>query len=376
MKEITHQLTDTASGKILNITLRDKMLISETGKSEKHKTTEKEFSSNEEALKNFYKKEWEALKKGLVLTSENAGVGQPVLHKFIGGGYTGSLSFQQTPNGIYIYKNAGQAERLMDQLVLIDTSGALLNEIELPQPLAWNMEYRYETNSVLMDIDHFIYELDIESNTFRNLGSEKRNHASFVSVGNDKTAFATFGQLSMTDSQNKVLNTQHYEIEIIKGTTPFCGKISRDGKLLAFHNKTGEIQIMDTTDGQLLNRIVADFEIVNQMEFADNNKLLVVRKQYGTWGMQYFELSANKEIKIDTLEIPEYTKEVNAFCFNADQSKLVLIQRSRAHVFDFNARKHIHSFQIEHIVKSCNIKFVGEKLGVRTDYGCFSLYNV
>jgi pyruvate formate-lyase activating enzyme-like uncharacterized protein len=145
---------------------------------------------------------------------------------------------------------------------------------------------------------------------------------------------------------------------------------------LAFHNKVGEIQLINAMDGKVLTKITGDFIMVSQMEFTNNNNLLVVREQYGTWGMRYFDLSTNQEIKIKTLEIPEYTKDVNAFCFNSDQSKLVLVQRTRAYVFDFNERTYLHSFEIDHVVRTCDIKFVGDKLGVRTDYGCFSIYNV
>ena len=67
MKEINHQLIENTLEKIINLTLKDKILISETGKIEKLRITKKEFSSNEDALKNFYKKEWEALKKGIYL---------------------------------------------------------------------------------------------------------------------------------------------------------------------------------------------------------------------------------------------------------------------------------------------------------------------
>lgn len=376
MKGLSHKLIDNISGKILKITLKNKTLISETGKIEKLRKTEKEFSDIEDALKNFHKKEWEALKKGFILTNDQAQIGQPVLHKFIGGGYTGSLSFEQTPNGIYIYKNDGQEEKLIDKLVLIDNLGVLLNQIELPQPLAWNMQYRTKTNSLILDIDHFIYEFDIENNRFSNLGNEKSFVDSFVSVTKDKTAFATSGKLSIVDNLNIDLWCQNYELETIKGSTPFCGKLSNDGKLLAFHNKTGEVQIIDAIDGKLLNKIKGDFQMIFEMEFIENNKLLAFREHYGTWGMRYFELSNCKEVKIDSIEIPEYTKEVNAFCFNEDQSKLVLVQRTTAYVFDFNTKKVLHSFKIEHVVKTCNIKFIGERLGIRTDYGCFSLYNV
>lgn len=376
MKEIKHQLIESNSEKVFNLILKDNILISETGKIGKLKTTEKEFSSNEDALKNFYKKEWEALKKGFVLNNENAKIGQPVLHKFIGGAYTGALSLENSPQGVFVYKDGMQNEQIIGSLNLIDNLGSVLKTFELPEALAWNIEYRAKTNSLLMDIDHFIYELDIEKETFRNLGSEKSDCTSFVSVSDDKTAFATLGKIYIINNQNEVLHTQNYEKEVIKGSVPFCGKLSQDGKLLAFHNKVGEIQIIDATTGNLLNKIVADFRMVYQFEFADNNKLLVVREQYGTWGMRYFDLSTNEEIQMKEIEIPEYTKDVNAFCFNADQTKLVLLQRADVHVFDFTNKILLHSFKIEHLVKTCEIKFVGEKLGVRTDYGCFSIYNV
>lgn len=375
-KNVTHQLVEKETGKLLNLTLNNKNLISETGKDGKLKTTEKTFPDLQEAQKNFYKKEWEALKKGFVLNNENAKIGEAVLHKFIGGGYTGCLSFQQTPKGIYVYKSTNIEDDFTDYLVLIDNFGNILNEIALPYPLSWIIEYRTETNSILLDIDHFIFEYQIENELFVNLGDKERNCTSFVSVSKDKTAFATNEKIYIIDNQNNILHTLNYGIETIKGTTPFCGKLSKDGKLLAVHNKVGEVQIIDTANGEIAKKIVADFQMIEEMEFANDNNLLIIQEQYGTWGMRYFDLSDNKEIKIDGLKIPEYTQEVRTFCFNADQSKLVLVQQTNAYVFDFNAKKLLHSFEIEHVVKTCKIKFVEDKLGVRTDYGCFSIYNV
>ena len=376
MKEIEHQLIDNKTDKVINLILKDKILISETGKIDKLKTTEKEFPNKEEALKNFYKKEWDTLKKGFVLNNENDKIGQPILHKFIGGPYTGALSFVSTPKGFFVYKDSPQNEAMEGFLNLIDNSGNILSTIQLPKPLAWDIAYRKATNSLILDIDHYIYEFNIENEIFHNLGQEKRYLDSLISVADDKTAFATLNKLTVVDNQNKVLYTKDYEIQILKGNIPFCGKISKDGKLLAFQNKVGEIQIIDAENGTLLSKINGKFELVFQLEFAENNKLLVVREQYGTWGMRYFDLDTNEEIQIKEIESPEYTKEVNAFCFNTDQTKLVLLQRADAHVFDFINKKLLHSFKIEHLVKKCEIKFVGEKIGVRTDYGCFSIYNV
>lgn len=376
MREINRQLIDSNSDTSLSLTLRSKTLVTETAKSGKVKTTTKEFSTDEESLKTFYKKEWEALKKGFVLRNDNAKTGQAFLHKFIGGGYTGALSFEGTTKGIYIYKNVGQEVKLIDKLVVIDEVGNLIEEIDLPECLAWNIEYRKETNSLMLDIDHFIYEFDTVNKKFRNIGIENRNQASFVSVANGKSAFATADVLSVVDQTNSVSFTRQYAIEVVKGSTPFCGKLSPDGKLLAFHHQVGKIQILDTTNGNLLHELSGDFEMVDQVAFAENNKLLIVRGRYGRGGLKYFTLSTLEEIKFNDLDIPEYTKDVNHFCFNDDQTKLVLVQRTNAYVFDFVEKKYLHSFKIEHLVKSCNIKFIGEKLGVRTDYGCFSLYGV
>ena len=79
MKNVTHQLIEKASGSVLILTLKDKSLFSEAGKSGKLKTTEKAFSDLEDARKNFYKKEWEALKKGFILHNYNAKPGEPFL---------------------------------------------------------------------------------------------------------------------------------------------------------------------------------------------------------------------------------------------------------------------------------------------------------
>lgn len=376
MKEIKHQLIDIQSDKIINLILKDNVLISEIGKMDKLKASEKEFSSSQEALINFYKKEWEALKKGFVLNDENAQIGQPILHTFIGGAYTGAISFEHSPKGTFVYKHGLKNEAIKAALNLIDGHGKILKTIELPLSLAWNIEYRPERNALILDLDHHIYEFDIEKESFHNLGSEKSYVDSFISVAKDKIGYATMSTLRVVDNQNTALFSNQYELEVIKGSSPFCGKLSKDGKLVAFHNKVGEIQILDAENGTLLTKINGNFEMVNQMEFTDNNKLLVVREQYGTWGMRYFDLAKNEEIQIKELEIPESTKDVNAFCFNVDQTKLVLLQRGDAHVFDFTNKKLLSSFKIAHLIRKCEIKFIGEKLGVRTDYGCFSIYKV
>ena len=380
MEEMKHSLIDEGSEKVFNLLLRDNTLILETGKLDKLKITEKEFSSNEEALKSFYKKEWEALKKGFILNNENARVGQPILHKFIGGAYTGALSFTSSPYGVFVCKDEPTTKtkaQIAGSLNLIDYFGRILKTIDLPEPLVWGIEYRARTNSLLMDINHNTYMLDLEKECFTNFRGNQYSCTSFISVSHNKIAFAKSDKISVIDDENKILFTRNYDYEVIQGVIPFCGKLSQDGALLAFHNKVGQIEIIDAKTGNLLNKIIGDFGIVGQLEFAENNTLLVIREEYATtWGMRYFDLTSNKEISIKELEIPAYSKDVNIFCFNNDQTKLVLLQRANVYVFDFINKKLLHSFKIEHFVKKCKVEFIEENLGVRTDYGCFSIYKI
>ena len=313
-----HNLIQEETEKLINLSLVGTKLISETGKAEKMKTTEKEFSSDEDALKAFTKKEWESLKKGFVLRNENPRQGEAFLHYFVGGGYTGALSFQHSPKGIFVYKN----DVKKDFLELLDSFGNVLQEIELPKILAWNIEYRSETDSLLLDLDHHIFEYKIEDNSFSLLGKGQRSWTSFVSVAKEKTAFAMDKKFFIIDKLNNVLLSQDYKVETIAGTTAFCAKLSDDGSLLAFHNKKGEVQIINTANGAILSTIIGGFHSIDQMEFADNNNMPVVRDEYGTWRVHYFELSTSKEIEMKNLEIPNYSKDVHTFCFNADQSKL------------------------------------------------------
>ncbi|MEI5986270.1 MULTISPECIES: hypothetical protein [Sphingobacterium] len=376
MENLVHELINHEDGKIILLSINGNTLISESGKPDKLKRTEKEFPNEQEVQKNFLKKEWEALKKGYVLRNDNPNIGLPRLHYYVGGGYTGSLSLQGTDKGIFVYQNVVEANIWKGQLLLIDGQGNLLQSIPLPKQLAWEIAYQEGNQTLYLDLDHFIYAYDLESQEFENLGANKSDPSSFISVGTNRTVFASFGQLKSLDNDNKPFFDQAYSTVTIKGNTPFAGVVSPDGKKIAFHNKPGEISILHADNGDLIAHLKGDFQMIEKMEFTESGDLLLAQEQYGSWGMLYFDLINNQQITIPGLEIPEYSKEVSRFCLNPDQSKLVLSQRSNVHVFDFKAKKFLHSFRLDHIVKNCQLKFVNEYLGVRTDYGCFSLYKV
>jgi hypothetical protein len=378
-KTITHHLFHDQTDKVFTISLSDSQVVIENGTGGKTNVTKKELSTPEEAKTFFEKKEWEMLKKGFTLRNENPAAGEPGLHYFVGPGYTGSLSFENTPNGIYIYKH-GWFKTAIDQkdfLSLIDTRGNLKETIELPRILAWDIQYNAVTNTLLLDLDHAIFDYEPGRNTFKQLADIATGKpASFVAVARDKIAYATNQHFQVQDNQKNVLLRQSFDIEIVNGAIPFCAALSKNGSVLALHNKTGEIKLISTVDGSLLNTIESDFLIIAQISFTDGDTHLAIREGNMNRRMRYFEVATGTELNYESIEIPAYSKDVQYFAFNADESKLVLIQRNNAYIIDFKNKVHLHHFKIDHCVKAVRPKFIDDLLGCRTDLGCFSLYNV
>ena len=64
------------------------------------------------------------------------------------------------------------------------------------------------------------------------------------------------------------------------------------------------------------------------------------------------------------------------YCLNADQTRLAVLRGSWVELFEVASRQLVRRFRLSHCVKNAELRFVGEALGARTDYGCFSLYRV
>ena len=156
----------------------------------------------------------------------------------------------------------------------------------------------------------------------------------------------------------------------------FCAAVCSNGKLLALCEKQGEILLIDLDSSKVIHTLKADFDMAAQMEFTKDNKALLVRLRYDSRSTLYFDLNTLQLVDTPWLVIPKYTKEVDNFAFNEDQSKLVLVQGYWAYVYDFNKQELLYSFKIDHLVSSCELKFINGNLGVLTDYGCFSIYKI
>lgn len=368
------ELVNFDSGERLELGVEDKALVSVSLKGVKAKQCKKEFASETEAKKACVKKEWESLKKGFVLKDSEAKTGEACLHVYIGGGYTGALSFASLRDEIYVYKSGGQKDggKPSDLLVRLDKSGAIKEQIALPKPLAWHAEHVSE--NLLLDLDHEIYIFEPKEAKFREILAEqnvKKNSeiASFLCASNGVAIFGMFGQIfAFRDSE--ISRIGEYKCSEKSYVPILCAALSADASTLAICTKENELQILNVKNGEILSELRAEFGVLDKICFLDENTLLL--RQHLENKLLCLDIKSAKVTKQPWIK-DEYLR-VSEFCVEA--GKLVVIDQSRGYVTDLKSGDVRAEFTLDHVVKSCEAKFIDGKLAVRTDYGCFSLYEI
>lgn len=370
---------DPQLDKVCVLTLDKTKLITENINKGKSRITEKEFPSEKEALKQCEKKEWATLKKGFVMKNDNPKKGEAVFHYFVSTGYTGALTFDNTPEGIFVYKlgERDDSEIFDCFIVLLDTNANLKETIKLPQNLPWRIKYHKPSNNLWLDLSHDIYKYNLEDKKFTKVLVNGDNPISFLSVQETNIAYGSHPLWILEDDKGKILQKQNFDVEILLGSFPFYATLSKDGGVLAMSREEGKIELIDSRSGELKNTIQNNFRTVRQMEFVSNDKILVVQETHGKWKIRFFDVDTCQEIDFSGLDIPGFSKDSDNFCFNADESLMIKQQGWWIYVFDFIDKKFLYEFKLEHCVRRAGVKFIdNDTLGARTDYGCFSLYKI
>ena len=371
--QIRHVLTDGATGKVSVLVLDGCKLVVESGLPGKTRSTQKVHASPTAAATQFEKKEWELLKKGYVMREPDAAVGNPCLHRYVGGGYTGCLTLVAVGEQMAVYRHGvfepAQSE---DYLISINRAGTMLESITLPKPLPGSACFYANTTTLLLDVDHFIYTYDLAKKRFRELIGTFEKPASFIALSGTIAAYASHPALEVRDLQSdEILYRARVNCEQYGGhSDQLAGALSARGDQLALCTKPGEIVLMTMPTGKQIGMIRGDFAMVAQLAFVGGT--LLVREQYGTWSLRFFDLKTLAQIK-SPIDIEGV---VTHACLNADQSRLAVILGKRVTVFDLATGQPRCGFTSAHCVKTCQAAFWGQQLGVRTDYGCFSVYNV
>jgi len=368
----------------LNLRVEGQILLSESIKNGKTRQTQKEFASAGEAQKACIKKEWESLKNGYVMQNADARPGETSLHVYIGGGYTGALAFASFEGENFVYKCGGYKENgSVDFLTRLGADGAIKGDIILPKPLAWHAQRAGEI--LLLDLDHFIFKFDPKTGEFADLSKElnfKRNRE-FTSrvcaagAAGETAAFAMFGQIFILRDGEISLLTQ-YKAEMKSSTPIFCIALSADGSRLALCCKQNEIQILSALDGscgKILSEIKGGSGILDKICFLPDGSLLGKERHSD----KLICLDADGS-RLGPAWLQGECAQASDFCLSEDGSRLAIISYGKAHIVDLKSANLTLSFELEHVVKRCEAKFERindeEFLAVRTDYGCFSLYQV
>ena len=370
------ELVNFDSGERLELGVEDKALVSVSLKGGKTKQTKKEFASEQEAKKACIKKEWESLKKGFILQDSEAKAGKACLHVYIGGGYTGALSFASVRDEIYVYKSGGQkdGDKPSDILLRLDRSGAIKEQIALPKPLAWDAQCIGEI--LLLDLDHEIYIFEPKEAKFRQISAEqnlKRNNeiASFICASNNVAVFGMFGQI-FAFKNGKISKLGEYKCSAKNYVPILCAALSADASMLALCTKENELQILNAKNGEFLSELRAEFGVLDKICFLDEKTLLV--RKYLENKLFCVDIKSTKVTKQPWIK-DEYLR-ASEFCIDAVADKLVVVDQSRAYAVDLQSGDVMAEFTLDHVVKSYEAKFIDGKLAVRTDYGCFSLYEI
>ncbi len=368
------ELVNFDSGERLRLSVEDKALVSVSQKGAKTKQSKKEFASETEAKKACVKKEWESLKKGFVLQDSEAKTGKASLHVYIGGGYTGALSFAGLRDEFYVYKSDSQKDggKPSDILVKLDRSGAIKEEIALPKPLAWHAEHVGE--NLLLDLDHEIYIFEPKEAKFREILIEQNvkkgsEIASFICAANDMAVFGMFGQI-FTFCEGKISKLGEYKCATKNHVPILCAALSADASMLALCTKENELQILNAKNGEILSELRAEFGVLDKICFLDENTLLL--RQYLENKLFRLDIKSANVAKQPWIK-DEYLR-ASEFC--VEDGKLVVIDQSRGYAINLKSGNAMAEFTLDHVVKSCEAKFIDGKLAVRTDYGCFSLYEI
>ncbi len=312
------ELVNFDSGERLRLSVEDNALVSVSQKGGKTKQSKKEFASETEAKKACAKKEWESLKKGFILQDSEAKAGKASLHVYIGGGYTGALSFTSVKDEIYIFEP---------------------NEAKFREILA---EQNVKKSSEI---------------------------ASFICTSNDVAVFGMFGHI-FTFCEGKISKFSEYKCSTKNYVPILCAALSADASMLALCTKENELQILNAKNGEILSELRAEFGVLDKIYFLDDETLLI--RQYLENKLFCLDIKSAKVTKQPWIK-DEYLR-ASEFCVEA--GKLVVIDQSRGYAINLKSGNAMAEFRLDHVVKSCEAKFIDGKLAVRTDYGCFSLYEI
>lgn len=361
-------LTDNVNQKTWSIRLDGNQVCTSSNGG---KPKEKSFDDSKQAFKHVQKEIWSRLKKGFVQMNPEAEAGQPVLHMYIGGGYTGFMPLApvEDTNTFYCGYVVNQFEK--EEVYVLDGQAEKRFICELPGgQMCFDMRYCPELGVLLMNRDHQIIGLTIANGEVRSYTAVSKIPASTLSISGTSAVWYDHPNLVVYDLKTDTVRyTREVKPELYGGHSPqLSAVLSHDGNRMAYCSQSDEIVVVDLSTGKE-QPIAKDVKAMTaSLSFSPDDRYLFTQEEYGSWSL----------ISYDTKELIKSEDwslgEVKSYAIHSGKKLLATYNYGKIRIYDLDTGKQTLAFEVEHVVKKCNIAFTKDCLAVYTDYGCVSLY--
>lgn len=364
------RLLDPATGKTWSTRCDGELVIISNGFPGKEKHADKPKADAETARIWAEKEEWARLKKGMVLVTPDAAPGEPRMHTYLGGAYTGSLALADV-DGRIMCSRSGDTEHL----VFVSADGVISEPMDLPpNRLAWKIVNAPALDRALVQADDQVIAWSDKTQAFEALSESRAQPGSFLDAAGTRIAWYDAPDIVVKDIATGTEVFRHkLEAQMYKGSVQMDGALSPDGGTLAACAHEGEIELFDVASGASTSW-KGSFTQIEKMQFSADGRWLIAKGRYANWGMHCFDLAAGAP-RADWPELGDVSQ--GDFAIDPTGTRLALLHRGHVEIFDLPTMKRVLRFRVEHIVRRADIAWMGsDTLAVRTDYACASLYAV
>ena len=346
------------------------------GSAGKLKETRKDFDEPHDALAYALKQEWTRLKKGQVLVHADAAPGEPRMHRYLGGTYTGAMPVADLDGRLLCSWH--DADTACALLAINAQAQAVGRGQAPPKTLVWQATPHPPTQQVLLLADHAVWTCDPQLQAMQPLTQPNAQPASFLSVAADQVAWYAQGQVEVHTLVPGGVGTRRLQLPVqptlYSGhSMQMSGALSAQG-LLALCTQAGQIRFIDVASGSEQAAWTGPFEMVTKLQFTPDGRWLLVQEGYGKWALLALDMQSRSP-RADWPTLNELGQ--GDFALSPSGTQLAVSRRDRISVYDMATMQLRMQFVADHVVKRCALTWLGEHtLGLRTDYGCASLYAV
>jgi hypothetical protein len=369
------QLRNPSTGKAWSTECDGEVVQIVSGAPGRERRTSKAMASPEAALAYACKQEWTRLKKGFVLASTAAAPGQPLMHRYLGRGYTGAMIAEDVAGQLLCNQlETADATATRSRLLLVAADGSVRQSVIVPG-LPWRARHIAQLGRLLVDADHQIFSCTVPLGHVEALTAPNSHPVSFLSCAGTRAAWYAEPDIMIADlADGTDLFRQAVPAELYGGHSPQMeGALSPDGAVLAYCSRAGEVIVRDVADGRVRHTWTDDFAMVSKLMFTPDGHRLIAREQYGRW--RWYCLDLIDGTRYSDWLAPSGSDRAD-LAIEPGGSRAALARYNEVQVLDLATLRCLLRFPIEHAVRQSTLTWVGNRLGVVTDYGCASLYAV